>query len=204
MRFRTPLLATLTSCVALAAEVPEYVLVADYYSGLKEVDLKSLQIDVDALGPELPGTFLGFEVDLNDDSVPEHVLRGRQEDCGTGGCTLWIIDGKSKAPIASLFGRPLIVHSVKINGWPVLSIYAHQSATSGTLVTQVYDGTHYQEVSTVTLYDQSVSDLFKKLESAPTILTRQMKRTLVPNRVLPGQIGDSGRGPARGPVYVRF
>jgi hypothetical protein len=169
MRFRLILLGTLASAMVLGANAPEYVLVANYYSDLKEVDLRTLNVRSSDLGSELPPTFLGFEADLNGDSAPEHVLRGPADRCGTGGCSLWIIDGKTKVHIASMFGRPLSVHSAKINGWPVLSIYAHLGATDGTFTTYVFDGKRYQQVSSLMLYDQAVSDLFKKLESVPSI-----------------------------------
>jgi len=169
MRFRSFILGILASTMVLTAEPPEHVLVAYYYSDLKEVDLSALQLRAGDLSPEPPHTFLGFEVDLNGDSSPEHILRGPPDRCGTGGCSIWVIDGKTKAHVASFFGRPLIVHATKINGWPVLSLYAHSSATSGTYSTHVYDGGRYRQVTSVTLYDQAVSDLFAKLESVPSI-----------------------------------
>lgn len=169
MRFRSLIFGTVAAGAVLGAGAPDYVLVAYYYSDLKEVDLRTLQVNARDLSPEPPESFLGFEVDMNGDSTPEHVLRGPSDRCGTVGCSIWILDGKTKALIAAMFGRPLIVHSAKINGWPVLSIYAHLSASSGTFSTLVYDGKRYQEITSVTLYDQAVSDLFTKLELAPTI-----------------------------------
>src|SRR5688572_9252690 len=107
MRFRSLFLGILAPALVFGAGAPEYVLVANYYSDLKEVDLGALQVNARDLDLEPPQKFLGFEVDLNGDAAPEQVLRGPNDRCGTGGCSLWIIDGKTKTPIASLFGRPL-------------------------------------------------------------------------------------------------
>jgi hypothetical protein len=167
MRIRTLLLGTLTSAIVLSAESPEYTLVAEYYTGLKEVDLRAIQADAGDLGFESDEVVLGFDVDFNGDGVPDHVLVG---SCGyTGSCSPRVIDGKTKRLVASLMGRPLIVHSAKINAWPVLSTYHHMSSTSGLFSTYVYDGKRYQQVSSIMLHDESVADLFKKLDAVKTI-----------------------------------
>lgn len=167
MRLRSILLGTIASTIALGAESPEYSLVAYYYTDLKEVDLQALQSTAGGLGFESDEAVLGFEVDLNGDSIPEHVLRG---SCGNSACSLRVIDGKTKALIASLMGRPLIVHSARINNWPVLSTYHRFGATDGILSTSVFDGQRYQQISSIALYEQAIADLFeKKLKSVPSI-----------------------------------
>lgn len=167
MRIRAILFGTLASVAAFGAQSSKYSLVANYYTGLKQVDLGALRLSAGDLGLESPESILGFDLDLNDDGVPDHLLRG---SCSaTGSCSLWVVDGKTRKLIASLSGRPLIVHSAKINNWPVLSIYHHMSAASGLLSTYVHDGQQYQQVSSLMLYDQAVSDLVNELESVPTI-----------------------------------
>ncbi len=167
MRLRSILVGILTSFAVLGAEVPEYSLVAYYYTGLKEVRLEELQFRAEALGFETEEAILGFQLDLNGDGRPDHLLRG---SCSaTGSCSVRVIDGMTKSHIATLSGRPLIVHSARINNWPVLSIYHHLGAADGSLTTYVYDGQRYHQISSVTLHEQGVSDLFKKLESIPSI-----------------------------------
>src|SRR5690242_19419642 len=122
MRIRTIFLGTLASAIAFGADSPKYSLVAYYYTGLKEVDLKAIQVGAGDLGLESDQAILGFDVDLNGDGTAEHVLRG---SCGNSACSLRVIDGKAKTLIASLMGRPLIVHTIRINSWPVLSTYHH-------------------------------------------------------------------------------
>jgi hypothetical protein len=163
---RSLLFGSLASTLVLGAEPPEYSLVAYYYTGLKEVDMRALRLSAQDLELEFEETILGFELDINGDGVPEHMLRG---NCGNGGCALWVIDGDTNNKIATLSGRFLLVHSARINGWPVISTYHKYGATDGTLSTYVYEEKRYQQVSSVHLYDQSVSDLVKKLESVPSI-----------------------------------
>jgi hypothetical protein len=167
MRLRVILFGTLASTFALSAQPAKYSLVALYYTGLKQVDLGALHLSARDLGHESAEPILGFDLDLNEDGVLDHLLRG---SCGaTGSCSLWAIDGKTNMHIASLSGRPLIVHVAKINSWPVLSTYSHMSATSGIFSTYVYDGQRYQQVSSIMLYDHSVDDLVEELETVKTI-----------------------------------
>jgi hypothetical protein len=167
MRLRAILFGILVSASVLGAQPAKYSLVAMYYTGLKEVDLRALHLSAGDLGHESPEPILGFDLDLNEDGVLDHLLRG---SCGaTGSCSLWVIDGKTNKHIASLSGRPLIVHTARINSWPVLSIYHHMGATSGIFSTYVCDGQRFQQVSTMMLYDQSVDDLVKELGSVKTI-----------------------------------
>jgi hypothetical protein len=169
MRMCSILFGIFASTLALSAASPDYALVAYYYSDMKNVNLAELEIAPGALGFESAQAVLGFDVDFNGDGKPDHVIRGSVDYCGTGGCSLWVIDGATKKLIAALFGRPLIVHTARINSWPVLSTYSHSSANSGSFSTYVYDGQRYQQISSVMLYDQAVSELFELLSSVASI-----------------------------------
>jgi hypothetical protein len=166
MRLRSILLGALASTAVLGAELPKYSFVAYFYTGLKNVDLEALQLNDRDLGFESTEPILGFDIELNGDGISDSVLRG---PCGNSTCALRLIDGKTKRLVASVVGRPLIVHSAKINGWSVLSTYHHLGATGGIYTTYVYDGQRYQQVSSIALYEESVSALFKELESVETI-----------------------------------
>jgi hypothetical protein len=167
VRYRAILFGTLASAVALSAENPGYSLVAYYYTGVEAIDPRSLRLSSKDLELEQVESLVGFDADLNGDGTADHILRG---GCSaTGSCSLRLVDGKSNKLIGSLSGRPLIVHSERINGWPVLSIYHHTSSTDGTFTTYVHDGKRYQQVSSIMLYEQSVQELFKKLETVKTI-----------------------------------
>jgi hypothetical protein len=168
MQLRTLLIGMLVPAIVLGADASEYVLVVRY-DGMQTVDLKGLQVSAAELGYESAAAVLGLRTDLNNDGVQEHVLRGGLVYCGTGGCTITVVDGKSGRKVASVFGRPLLVHSARINGWPVLSTYWHLGATSGYYSTFVYDGQRYERVSQVMLYDKAIKDLFEALEKVPSV-----------------------------------
>jgi len=104
-----------------------------------------------------------LSVDLNNDGHDEHILISFPL-CGTGGCVKVILDGISNKYIGSLFGNPIAVSDVKINGWPVLIIYSHQSADSGIVSTFVFNGVKYVAVSSVMLYGKSVDEYFKDIK----------------------------------------
>ncbi|MGQ0621005.1 MAG: hypothetical protein ACT4QA_13955 [Panacagrimonas sp.] len=106
----------------------------------------------------------GFRADLNGDGVKEYFIRSPELFCGTGGCGYEIFDGQSKHRIASLFGNPMFVHPRKINGWPVLTVYSHHNADSGSYTTYVFDGKAYVEASSVFLSGDSVRSLFDSLQ----------------------------------------
>lgn len=157
-------LGLLLATTTLAAAAPEYVAVIDS-TAMPEIPAGDLGIDAETLGYESAKSVPGLRRDLNHDGNPELILRGNKDYCGTGGCTIYVVDGKSSKQIGSLFGNPLVVHANSINGWPVLSIYSHSSATSGSYTTFVHDGQRYVQATSVMLHDESVVELFGKLRA---------------------------------------
>ncbi len=104
----------------------------------------------------------GMVLDLNGDDIQDFMVIPDRKFCGTGGCPLDIYDGNLSRPIGRVFGSPVFVFNERINGFPVLHVYSHASARSGSYSVYVFDGQAYQSVSTVFLSDQSLEDLFKK------------------------------------------
>jgi hypothetical protein len=150
----------------MAAPAPEYVAVIDNFA-ISGIETPIVGVDLVSLGYESPPrTVPGTRKDLNNDGTPDLILRGSLTYCGTGGCALHVFDGKSGRKIGNLFGNPLLVHATVINGWPVLSIYSHGSATSGSYRTFVFDGRQYVQASSVMLYEESVIELFGRLPPA--------------------------------------
>jgi hypothetical protein len=111
----------------------------------------------------------GFRFDLNRDGHPELIRAYGPKACGTGGCPMEIFDGLTRKVIGLPKGNPLWVFQTMINGWPVLGVYSHGSATSGSLETLVFDGKEYVTVSTVMLNGRDVTELFAKFAAAPRV-----------------------------------
>ena len=114
-------------------------------------------------------SLLGFDVDLNRDGKRDFIRVSGQRLCGTGGCQYQIFDGKSKKQVASLFGGSVWIHPIKTHGWPLLSIYSHSSAGSGTYYMMMFDGKKYTITSSIFLYEKSLDDLFEKYKDLPKI-----------------------------------
>lgn len=160
MRLSRYLIGLLLPATLMAAPAPEYVAIIDNHF-MPGIETPIAGIDLGSLGYESPlRTVPGTRQDLNNDGVPDLILQGSLTYCGTGGCALHVFDGKSGRRIGNLFGNPLLVHATAINGWPVLSIYSHGSATSGSYSTFVFDGRQYVQASSVMLYEESVAELF--------------------------------------------
>lgn len=109
----------------------------------------------------------GIQVDLNGDGKKEVILK--LDMCGTGGCPMSIYDGASADLVGDLFGGRFFVSQTLINGWPILQVYSHGSASSGSFTCYVHDGKKYIQASSVYLYDKSVDQLFKNYETVPAL-----------------------------------
>jgi hypothetical protein len=133
------------------------------YESTRAIDLADMAIDWQLLEYDSPKDVRGVQEDWNGDGVPDTLLVAPEILCGTGGCPYHFYDGKSGRRIGDLFGRPIWIHSQKINGWPVLTMYGHSSAESGFYATMVFDGAEYVVVSGVKLYGNSVVELFDAL-----------------------------------------
>lgn len=157
---------------AASAAAAEYMTVIDS-TGLPEIQLEGLGIDPGTIGYSSATTVPGIWIDLNGDGIEDLVVRGSTDFCGSGGCQFFVLDGMSRKLLGSVFGSPLVVHSTKINGWPVLSIYSHGSASSGSYTTLVYDGQQYLKASSVYLYRESVTELFDKIRTDSAERARQ-------------------------------
>lgn len=163
----------LVSCLSLAiftANVRGQTPIVSFGpASAQPTDVESLKIY-----PLYPDTLEGeglrsFEFDLNEDGKKEFIRVFGPSLCGTGGCPYEIFDGLSKKRVGELFGNPVWIFKEKINGWPVLSVYSHGSAASGSYGTFVYDGKKYIGVSSVYLYQKSVEELFEKYKAVPKV-----------------------------------
>jgi hypothetical protein len=134
-------------------------------SNLPEIDTGTLAIEPAVIGHRSPHRVPGVRPDLNDDGIPDLLLRGGPQFCGTGGCTWFLFDGRSGKPLGSLFGSTVVINATVIHGWSVLSAYANGGATSGTFSTFVHDGQQYVRVNSVQLHTESVTDLFNNLRA---------------------------------------
>jgi hypothetical protein len=152
-------LAATTCSVAIAEGEIEFV----DYGATSPIDITGSNVDWSALGYDSAKGVRGIQEDWNGDGSVDTLVVSSENLCGTGGCPYDLIDGKSGRKIGELFGGPIFIHFQKINGWPVLTMYGHSSAESGTYTCMVYDGTKYVNVSGVMLYDRSVTELFNNL-----------------------------------------
>jgi hypothetical protein len=115
------------------------------------------------------GTLGGIDYDLNGDEKKEFIRVYGPGLCGNGGCPYEIYDGANKKSVGTLFGSPVYVFLQKINDWPVLTVYSHSSAASGSYSTYVFDGKKYIRSSSVDLYDKAVDELFQKFKAVKEI-----------------------------------
>lgn len=70
--------------------------------------------------------FIIFEYDLNDDGTKEiFVGLSGSYFCGTGGCTIYLLDSQSKLiNTFSVAGYPIVIDKNKTNGWKDLFIHS--------------------------------------------------------------------------------
>jgi len=105
----------------------------------------------------------GKKIDLNGDGTEDIIVEADSSICGTGGCPYAILEGLTYKRIATLFGNPVILSDERINGYPVISSYAHMNAESGNYSVLVFDGNKYKEVSRLLLKGDSLVELFKEI-----------------------------------------
>ena len=157
----TVLIFVLVCSSASAQQLPISYFSTDTVKTLKPNEVPGLIITVDPVsGKDDP--LEGIYVDLNGDGKKDIIQKIR--NCGTGGCSFFILDGASGQRVGDLFGSPFYISNTMINGWPVLEGYHHLSGRSGAFSSYVYDGKNYIETSSVYLEGKSVEELFKHYE----------------------------------------
>lgn len=123
------------------------------------------------LGYRSGDTVRGVRTDLDGDEVAEYLLIGSAHACGTGGCSILILDGRTGARRGKVFGKVLtIFRSTRPGTYAALETYAHGSATTGELDRWGFDGTRYRIVSRRSLNSHAVDSLFtawNRLSSIP-------------------------------------
>jgi hypothetical protein len=154
----TVLVFLLACSSASAQQLPRSYFGTDTVKTLKPSEVPGLVITVNSVtGKDDP--LEGIYVDLNGDGKKDIIQK--ISNCGTGGCSFFILDGASGQRVGDLFGSPFYVSNVMINGWPVLEGYHHLSGRSGAFSSYVYDGKNYIVASSVLLEGKSVEELFK-------------------------------------------
>lgn len=110
-----------------------------------------------------------LSVDINYDGANELIVKSNDGTCGTGGCFFSVFDGKTGRNLGEQFGGMLYFHEPLINGWPVLEVYGHSSAESGTFATWVMEGGRYLAVADVFLQGALLKQHVDKLQSMCSI-----------------------------------
>lgn len=152
--------------VAVATPLPKF------FVGIQNneiIESELIKVDLAALNYPKDIPYIGAKVDLNGDGVLDFFVCSHETVCGSGGCQFEIIDGKTGAGVGSMFGNSIYVFERKINGWPIINVYSHGSATSGAFTCLVFDGKLYAETSSVYLYSESVKERFKKYKAVPRL-----------------------------------
>ncbi len=94
---------------------------------------------------------VGFVLDLNGDNKNEYIVQANASACGEDGCPYEIIDGSSNESIGTIFGDPLIVSSMKIQGHLVIQAFGRASHVAEKRGVFVFDEGQYVEVSDIRL-----------------------------------------------------
>lgn len=122
-----------------------------------------LELDYTASDEPIRGLF----IDLDNDGKTELFLQSSKSECGTGGCIYALYQGSKNRTIGMFFGNPIFVTSKKINGFPILCLYAHSSATSGSWSCYVFDNRVYTKVDEVLVSGESLDKLSEGWNSIP-------------------------------------
>jgi hypothetical protein len=116
-------------------------------------------------------TVRGVRTDLDGDGIAEYLLVGSARACGTGGCSILILDGRTGTVRGKLFGQVLVIYrSTRPGTYAPLETYTHGSATAGELDRWRFNGTQYRTVSRRSLNSDSVDSLlavWNRLSSIP-------------------------------------
>lgn len=108
----------------------------------------------------------GFEADLDLDGTMDYVLRASLEVCGSN-CDYVLVDGSTRSTLGRVGGSVLFVGPMRINGYPILRMYGHSSADSGSWSTSVFDGQRYVSIGSVYLEGESLDRLFEERRDVP-------------------------------------
>ncbi|HSU98409.1 MAG TPA: hypothetical protein VLI40_14330 [Gemmatimonadaceae bacterium] len=125
----------------------------------------------ETLGYQSGDTVRGVRAGLDGDEVPEYLLIGSARfACGTGGCSILILDGRTGARRGEVFGQTLVIlRSTRPGTHAALETYAHGSATTGELDRWGFNGARYRIVSRRFLKPHTVDSLFTAWNRLPSI-----------------------------------
>ena len=109
----------------------------------------------------------GVAVDLNGDGINDYLLQSAPSLCGNGGCVYVLCDGSTRRKVGQFFGSPLIVRAERVQGYPNIATYSHQSAGSGNYTDYSFNGKLYVVTSTRSVEGAAADRLFETLHGIP-------------------------------------
>jgi hypothetical protein len=119
-------------------------------AGSQEELRKFLQRFVDGVSPTSPLSYMSASVDLSGDGVPETLVYLMGDWCGSGGCTMLVLqqDGGAFRVVSqvTIVRLPIRVFRNKTNGWRDIGVWVQGGGeTTGYEAVLPFDGSSYAE-----------------------------------------------------------
>jgi len=111
------------------------------------------------------GPVNGYKLDLNGDGIDDFLIQSPMSLCGTGGCGLIIIDGKSFRKIGDFFGGSIIILDKKVDGYAMIQMLKYTDSDSAEIVSYIYRGAEYKSTTKSIYSGKTLDKLLGKLRS---------------------------------------
>lgn len=111
------------------------------------------------------GPVNGYKLDLNGDEIDDFLIQSPMSLCGTGGCGLIIIDGKSFRKIGDFFGGSIIILDKKVDGYAMIQMLKYTDSDSAEIESYIYRRTEYESITKSIYSGKTLDKLLGKLRS---------------------------------------
>lgn len=166
MRIATFLAVLLFSTTALASESAQ----SGYMVNTSTLNVSPLPDD-EAFFPVYgdldasPGEPIrGVKIDLNSDGTDDFIWVSDQLMCGTGGCVIVLVDGKSKAKIAEFLDFSFVIFDKTQNGYKEIATLDYSDADNAFLDIYVFRQDGYVFIKKEPISAVSIEKNFKVLK----------------------------------------
>jgi hypothetical protein len=105
-------------------------------------------------------------IDIDDDGIPDSFVIGADTLCGTGGCPVLLLDGRSGHRLGEFFGAVAVLRQ-RAGARAVIQVISRRDIDHSNLETHVFDSGRYRRADHVVLDAAAVAEWRKGIEQRP-------------------------------------
>lgn len=116
------------------------------------------------LGYAVDSLPLAQRVDIDDDGIPDVFVVAHASLCGTGGCPVLLLDGRSGHRLGEFFGTIAVLEQ-REHGRAVIQVLSRRDIERTGIETHAFNGLHYRQLGHDLLGADAMNAWHERLES---------------------------------------